>query len=38
MKIPIDNNSIEKNLKKDIEDCLTYIDNGNIAKLNKMFR
>ncbi len=35
MKIPIDNYSTEEIIKKDIEDCLTYIDNGNIAKLNE---
>ena len=35
MKIPIDNNSTEKSIKKDIEDCLIYIDDGNIAKLNE---
>ncbi len=29
MKIPIDNYSTEESIKKDIEDCLTYIDNGN---------
>ena len=35
MKIPIDNNSTGESIKKDIEDCLTYIDNGNITNLNK---
>ena len=35
MKIPIDNNSTEESIKKDIEDCLRQIVNGNIAKLKE---